>query len=139
MHLQRSPDIPQLQPLLRWLLPGVVVVGFLLARLFPFQAIPPLCPFRRFAGLPCIGCGGTRSWVHMAHLRISEAFTQSPLGAVLFIAAALMVLYLGARSTGLLPAWRLHTSRTEAMGLRIMLGALLLTHWLYLLLSGVAA
>jgi len=138
MQLQPSWDTPQLQPLLRWLLPGTVIVGILLARFFPFDALPPVCPFRRFAGLPCLGCGGTRSWVEMAHLRVGEAFTQSPLGAVLFLAAILMALYIGARSTGRLPAWRLHTSRTEAMLLRVMLGILLLAHWLYLLLSGVA-
>jgi hypothetical protein len=139
MQLERSRAIPLLDPLLRWLLPAIATFGILLARFFPFHAVPPLCPLRRITGIPCIGCGATRSWVHMAHGRIGDAFLQSPLGALLFVAALSMVLYIVGRSLDLLPALRLHTSPTEALALRGAVVGLLAAHWLYLVLSGVAA
>ena len=138
MRLEPSWSIPKPDPLLRWMLPGLVATGFALARFFPFEAMPPICPLRRFTGIPCIGCGATRSWVHMAHLRIGEAFIQSPLGTFLFFAAAVMMIYILCRSASLLPAWRLHTSRTEALLLKAAVLILLGAHWLYLILSKVA-
>ena len=139
MRLEHSWEIPKLDPLLRWMLPGIVAGGFLLARFFPFEEVPPLCPIRRLTDIPCIGCGGTRSWVDMAHLRFAEAFLQSPLGATLFLGAAAMMLYHLGRSANMLPALRLRASRSEAILMRIAAALLLLAHWLYLVLSGVAA
>jgi hypothetical protein len=121
------------------LLPSIATFGILLARFFPFHALPPLCPLRRLTGIPCIGCGATRAWVDMAHGRIGDACLQSPLGALLFLAAMLMVLYIVARSLKLMPALRLRTSALEALALRGALVGLLAAHWLYLVLSGVAA
>jgi hypothetical protein len=43
-----------------------------------------ICPFRRMTGLPCPGCGLTRSWVYLVHGQWSDAVTANPFGVVLF-------------------------------------------------------
>jgi len=44
---------------------------------------PVLCPFRRLTGLPCPGCGMTRSFVAVAHGDIGSAFAYNRLGPLL--------------------------------------------------------
>ncbi|TNM38439.1 DUF2752 domain-containing protein [Nocardioides albidus] len=51
---------------------------------------PVVCPFRRLTGLPCPGCGLTRSWVYAAHGWWREAFTAHLFGPLL--AAVVLVL-----------------------------------------------
>lgn len=43
---------------------------------------PVICPFRRLTGLPCPGCGLTRSWVHLAHGQWGDALLANPFGLV---------------------------------------------------------
>lgn len=47
---------------------------------------PVLCPFRRVTGLPCPGCGLTRSWVYGAHGWWGESFNAHPFGLLLLAA-----------------------------------------------------
>lgn len=49
---------------------------------------PVLCPFRRLTGLPCPGCGLTRSWTYLMHGWWRESFLAHPFGP---LAAALVV------------------------------------------------
>ncbi|MEZ0577543.1 DUF2752 domain-containing protein [Nocardioides sp. MH1] len=44
---------------------------------------PVICPFRALTGLPCPGCGLTRSWVYAAHGWWRESFASHPFGLVL--------------------------------------------------------
>ncbi|MDQ6526443.1 DUF2752 domain-containing protein [Nocardioides sp. LHD-245] len=41
---------------------------------------PIICPFRRLTGLPCPGCGLTRSWVYLTHGWWRESFLAHPFG-----------------------------------------------------------
>ncbi len=50
---------------------------------------PVLCPFRALTGLPCPGCGLTRSWVYAAHGWWQESFAANPFG--LLVVAAVLV------------------------------------------------
>ena len=50
-----------------------------------------LCPMRRMTGIPCPGCGLTRSFCAISHGRFRRAFEYNPFGYV-FYAAALAVL-----------------------------------------------
>lgn len=52
---------------------------------------PVICPFRRLTGLPCPGCGLTRSWVHLAHGRWDDAFAAHPFGLVAVVATVALV------------------------------------------------
>lgn len=59
---------------------------------------PVLCPFRRVTGLPCPGCGLTRSWVYATHGWWRESFLAHPFGPLaLGLAVVLAVLVLRAR------------------------------------------
>lgn len=63
---------------------------------------PVICPFRRLTGLPCPGCGLTRSWVYLAHGWWREGFAANPFGivlAVVVLALALAVLRARVRRT----------------------------------------
>ena len=55
---------------------------------------PVLCPFRRLTGLPCPGCGLTRSWVYLAHGWWREAFAAHPFGIVAALAVVSLVVAL---------------------------------------------
>ena len=44
-----------------------------------------ICPFRRLTGLPCPGCGLTRSWVYLVHGWWRESFLAHPFGALALV------------------------------------------------------
>ncbi|MFT4124870.1 MAG: DUF2752 domain-containing protein [Gordonia sp. (in: high G+C Gram-positive bacteria)] len=54
---------------------------------------PELCVFRRATGLPCPGCGLTRSWVFLAHGEVGRAFAFNIFGPILFAMTAAAVGY----------------------------------------------
>jgi hypothetical protein len=52
---------------------------------------PVLCPFRLATGLPCPGCGLTRSWVFLAHGDFAAALRANPFGYLTMAAAIVIV------------------------------------------------
>lgn len=61
---------------------------------------PILCPFRAVTGLPCPGCGLTRSWVYGAHGEWAQSFSSHPFGLPLLIGLlVLAVVAVGFRLT----------------------------------------
>jgi hypothetical protein len=46
---------------------------------------PVLCPFRRITGMPCPGCGMTRSFVALAHGDLGAALAFNRLGPLLMV------------------------------------------------------
>lgn len=82
-----------------WLCLAVV----LLAAVLPLHGLGwPLCTFRRLTQQPCLACGLTRSFSHMARLDIAGAAMYHPLGLALFplacAGALLLVLRPGVRA-----------------------------------------
>lgn len=77
------------------------VGGIVVATLLPTGGIedgPVLCPFRALTGLPCPGCGLTRSWVYLMHGDLGSALASNWFGPVLIVAViALTVVALRAR------------------------------------------
>ncbi len=56
---------------------------------------PVVCPFRLMTGLPCPGCGLTRSWVYVAHGEWSSAWSANPFGYVSMALVAVLVVVVG--------------------------------------------
>jgi hypothetical protein len=52
---------------------------------------PILCPFRLATGLPCPGCGLTRSWVFIAHGDFGAALRANPFGYLTMAAAVALI------------------------------------------------
>lgn len=52
---------------------------------------PVLCPFRLLTGLPCPGCGLTRSFCAMAHGHLNQALGFHLFGPALFVAVVALV------------------------------------------------
>ncbi|MES2465233.1 MAG: DUF2752 domain-containing protein [Armatimonadota bacterium] len=90
---------------------GVAPIALLLAALMPLPVqggksllgLPSLCIFHTLTGLPCPGCGITRSVVCCCHLRFADSVVYHPLGPVIFAWILLAVL----RRLPLPPAWRI--------------------------------
>lgn len=71
---------------------GAASLALLLAALMPVPVnggksllgLPSLCLFHNMTGLPCPGCGITRSVVCCGHLRFADSMAYHPLGPVVF-------------------------------------------------------
>ena len=84
---------------------GLVLVA---AALLPPTLVasgPPLCPFRLLTGLPCPGCGLTRSLVCLLHGDLAMSLAFHPLGPP--VALALLVLVLAEGRGGASPLTRM--------------------------------
>ena len=57
---------------------------------------PVVCPFRLLTGLPCPGCGLTRSWVHLMHGQVGAAMTANPFGVVALLLTVGLVVVVAA-------------------------------------------
>jgi hypothetical protein len=67
-----------------WVLPGLWAQGL--------NPVPP-CIFHTVTGLPCPMCGGTRSFVAMAHGDLAAAIHVFPIGPLMFFALLALVVY----------------------------------------------
>ena len=76
--------------------PAVVVpVGLAVGACIPLSLLtagPSLCPFKLLTGLPCPGCGMTRSVVALLHGDPATSFYFHPLGLPMVAALVLMAL-----------------------------------------------
>ncbi len=92
---------------------GIAAFGLLVAALLPrgwVEAGPSFCPFRMTTGLPCPGCGLTRSVVALAHGDLGGSLYFHPLGLLVvlaLLAVAVVELAVAAR--------RLRTGQTNGL------------------------
>src|SRR5512137_2458290 len=116
---------------------AIAALSFLVARLVPVLAFHSECPFRALTGLPCASCGMTHAFVALARGGAVQAWSASPLGALLAGGAWLYAVLDAARWAAGLPWPRLgeRTWRRMAVGL---VGAAAL-NWGWMLLRAVAA
>lgn len=83
-----------------WRLTETEFVGFgglgalVVARMLPADHIedgPVVCPFRLLTGLPCPGCGLTRSWVCLLHGEWQHAVAANAFGPAAVLGVLLLV------------------------------------------------
>lgn len=91
--------------------------------------LPELCMLKRDTGIPCPGCGLTRSWVSALHGDLRASLGHHPLGWLVLLYALAQAVRHAAWLA--LPSRR---SRVERLGGRLdrgvmLLGALLLVAW----------
>ena len=75
------------------------------------DSLPSVCAFRRITGLPCPGCGLSRSWALTAHGRLRAAVDRHPFGPLTFMAAMVIVL----RGPRAVPMARLPAAQSRAL------------------------
>lgn len=74
----------------RWGFLGLTTAPLVGAALFNHSGTPPflICPFRAITGIPCPGCGLTRSFMAIARGDFENALRMHLFGPVLFLAFA---------------------------------------------------
>ncbi len=55
--------------------------------------LPGTCTFRTLTGLPCPGCGLTRSFISMGHANFRDAWNYNPAGFLFFVVVAFQIPY----------------------------------------------
>ncbi|ORM25171.1 DUF2752 domain-containing protein [Williamsia sp. 1135] len=73
---------------------GAIVTAFAVTPALSTSG-PTLCPMRLITGLPCPGCGLTRSWIAAAHGDFADAFSYNIFGPVSLIATIMFVTVVG--------------------------------------------
>lgn len=81
-------------PLLNWVggLCAAALAVLALAPLRAIEAVPSLCPFRRFFGIDCYGCGMTRALCALLHGQVDAALHYNR--GVMLVAPVLILLAL---------------------------------------------
>ncbi|MFH1230656.1 MAG: DUF2752 domain-containing protein [Planctomycetota bacterium] len=98
---------------------------------------PFVCTFKKITGLPCMTCGGTRSFFYLAHLKLYKSFLMNP---IIFLSVMALLLY------GLISLIRLITKNNNPLRvvipiwlkriLVILLISSALINWAYLIFIG---
>ncbi|WP_207839931.1 DUF2752 domain-containing protein [Williamsia soli] len=73
---------------------GAIVTAFAVTPALSTSG-PTLCPMRLITGLPCPGCGLTRSWTAAAHGDVADAFSYNIFGPVSLLATIMFVVAVG--------------------------------------------
>lgn len=84
------------------------------------------CPLRRYTGIPCPTCGGTRAFVALVTLHPLAAFAFNPLVTVGLVAVPIWAVRRSRRGLRLIdwhPSWQALT----------LLGVLVVANWAYVL------
>jgi hypothetical protein len=132
IRLKKVPRIPRVSPVLVAVVAStaLVVIGFELFADLLFTTPPEtLCPLRTGTGIPCPGCGGTRSAKSMLEFDLASALAHNPLlasGALVLLAALVIRLVFGHTLDGAF------TQRQWTL-IGITFGVLILLNWVWVL------
>lgn len=115
-----------------WAVRSRWVPPLLLAVLVSLAFVPlggfgiPMCAMRDVLGLPCPGCGLTRSFIHLAHGDPAGAAVMNPFGLLLFpLAAGIALMTLAPpRLRSTVAAWAEQRERAINVGAICFGGAL---------------
>ncbi len=94
------------------------------------------CPLRAATGIPCLGCGATHAFVHLAHGELARAIAANPLWALVAAILWAHTLLIAARLAGL--RWTLALPDLSPRSLRrarLSLAALAAANWAFVWLQ----
>ena len=121
-----SPAERQAKALASGALAALLAVAAFLPADHPLEGIP-LCPLKRFTGIPCPTCGMTRAFCNAVQGHWHSSLLWHPLGIPVALACLIGALWLGAeafRGQLLKPQWRARVASPLAI---LGLGAVLAT------------
>ena len=75
----------------RLVLAGLLGLVLVMSVIIPRAPEIGLCSFKRLTGLPCAGCGMTRSFIALGHGDWTAGFEWHPIGVLLYMAMVLML------------------------------------------------
>ena len=106
------------------------LVGFLLARLVPFDRLPFwTCAFRAHTGWPCPGCGLTRVAQRLARGDLGGALDANPLGTAAALGLAACTLFAALQLLFALPVPELSLDAREGrVARRLLLAAVAINY-----------
>ena len=88
-----------------------------------------ICLLKRFTGMPCPACGGTRSFVRLLHGDLPGAAAFNPLAViVLFVVAAVLAIRLTARRQV-----QVQLGSFERVAAVTVMTALIILNWAYVI------
>ncbi len=113
---------------------GAVILLLIVARFYDRLPVhPPECGFRKAFGIPCLGCGGTRSMMALARGRIADSLSFSP-AVLIGMAASVIWAAAGiARFLRCLPRPSAIEQNRRILRGWAVAGVILLGNWIYLL------
>lgn len=113
------------------------LVGLLVARFVPVARLVPFwgCILRERTGWPCLGCGLTRVADRVAHFNLLGALQANPLGTVAALAFALCAVAMLLHLAFAMPIPRLRLSPREAFWGRVLLVALVLANYAFVVVA----
>src|SRR2546421_8453006 len=92
------------------------------------------CPFLAVTGYPCLTCGATRSAIAFLHGNLFLAWTWNPLAFVALCGVGLFDLYALIVLVAHVPRLRvIDWTQTEKNVVRVVVIALIVVNWIYLL------
>ena len=94
------------------------------------------CPFRAMTSLPCLGCGATHAFVHLAHGNVLAALRANPLWTLVAAGLWMLAIFVAARLAGL--RWTLALPTLSPRNLRrarLSLFALAAANWAFVALQ----
>lgn len=111
----------------------IVLIG--IARIYDHLPVKaPECSFKKALGIPCAGCGGTRSMQALAHGKFVEAFQYNP-AVIIGVVAAFGWMIHGwirfRRGDDLLPPSE-HSKKVKTVVISVF--GILVLNWIYLIL-----
>ena len=98
--------------------------------------LPGTCMFREMTGLPCPGCGLTRSFISIGHGRLLDAWHYNPAGFVLFAVIVFQVPYRAFQILRIRRGYGQHRFAWIDNGVLILLVVALVVQWIYALANG---
>jgi hypothetical protein len=95
-----------------------------------------ICPFRHITGIPCVGCGGTRALLALAHGHAGAALVWNPLVTLSAFAGLAWLAYSAIVLVARAPRLRITLDAADRRVARATAWTVLLANWIFLIAAG---